>query len=201
MSEIDKNLIDEARVYVSNILDKDLPANCVWHTKDHTFDVLKNVELIGNYYNLNENDLNILRLAALFHDIGYVKRYKGHELESALIAMTFLQSNEINDSTIALITEAIKATKVPQQPNDLYSKILCDADLMNLTYENYFEQIEFMRQEWNLIGETSFTEKEFHINSLKFFDAHNFHTEYGKVFLERKKKANRKRIEKRIAEL
>ncbi|MCY1722299.1 HD domain-containing protein [Prolixibacteraceae bacterium Z1-6] len=201
MNEINTNLIDQASRYVSNILDEELPANCVWHTKDHTFDVLKNVELIGNYYNLNENDLNILRLAALFHDVGYVKLYSDHELQSAEIAATFLNSKGIPDSDVTLIKTSILATKVPQQPKDLFSKILCDADLMHLSYENYFEQIEYMREEWNLTGQVSYTEKEFHVNSLHFFYAHSYHTRYGRLILEPKKKMNRERIKNRIAEL
>lgn len=201
MNEINTNVVDEAKRYVSGLLDEALPENCVFHTKEHTYDVLRNVELIGNYCCLPEHEIYVLRLSALFHDVGYVKIYNGHELQSALMAEEFLKARQITDSCINSVARAIKATKVPQQPKDLYSEILCDADLMHLTYDNYFEQIENMRKEWSLTGLSSFTEKEFHLNSLQFFDAHHYHTEYGRLILEPKKERIRKRIENRIAEL
>lgn len=201
MEKINSNIVEEAKVFVSNILETQLPNNCVFHSKHHTFDVLKNVEIIGKYYNLKEEDVNTLRLCALFHDVGYVKGYAGHEQESAIFAINFLQAKHIEDSTIKTITTAILATKVPQQPNGIFSEILCDADLMHLTYDNYFEQIDFMKQEWELTGIASFTEKEFHINSIQFFNSHIYHTEYGKLILDPKKKANLERIKKRIKEL
>ena len=201
MSKINRNLIDEAKHYVSNILDAELPEICVFHTKQHTFDVLKNVELIGEFGNLNDDDLNILRVSALFHDIGYVKLYAGHEQESASMAANFLDSNRIEKSSIKLITSAILATKVPQQPKTQYSKILCDADLMHLTYASYFENMELMRLEWELTGIATFTEKEFHNNSVQFFNSHFYRSGYGKLYLESKKRKNLELIIKRIAEL
>jgi uncharacterized protein len=198
---INSNTIEEAKIFVSNILDTQLSENCVFHTKNHTFDVLRNVELIGKYFSLKEDDLNILRLCALFHDVGYVKIYTGHEKESATMATDFLISKRIEKSIIKIITTAILATKVPQQPIDIFSKILCDADLMHLTYDSYFENMKLMRQEWELTGIISYTEKEFHINSIQFFNSHKYHSEYGKLILQPKKEAKLESIKRRIEDL
>lgn len=173
--------------YVSDILDHQLSKNCVFHSKEHTFDVLKNVELIGNYSKLTEDEMNILRISALLHDVGYIRTYKGHEMESALIAQNFLLHENIDESVIQKITAAILATKVPQNPKDKLSEILCDADLMHLTYENYFDNIEFMRLEWDFMGIAKMNENEFNLNSVKFFNSHRYHTEYGKKILAPKK--------------
>ncbi|NQU53998.1 MAG: HD domain-containing protein [Bacteroidetes bacterium] len=194
-------MVEEVKILVSNILDTQLPKNCDFHSKHHTFDVLKNVELIGKYSKFKEDDLNILRLCALFHDVGYVKVYSGHVQESAIFATNYLQAKQIKDSTIRIIVSAILATKVPQQPNDIFSEILCDADLMHLTYDNYFEQIDLMRQEWKLSGIASFTEKEFHINSIQFFNSHKYHSGYGKLVLQQKKQTNLERVIRKIEEL
>ncbi|NQU52382.1 MAG: HD domain-containing protein [Bacteroidetes bacterium] len=201
MNYLNKDIIDKARIWVSNILDSQLPESCVFHNKKHTYDVLKNVEVIGDYYNLEGNDLNILRLCALFHDVGYIKTYADHENESAFQATQVLNQLHVEESSIKKITTAILATKVPQNPKDLFSEILCDADLMHLTYNNYFEQIELMREEWTLAGIRTFNQKEFHINSIQFFNSHHYHTEYGKLVLQAKKQKNLERIKRKIEDL
>lgn len=199
MGKINSNIIKEAKIFVSNILDTQLSENCVFHTKSHTFDVLRNVELIGKYNNFKNDDLNILRLCALFHDVGYVKVYAEHELESSSMAIDFLRLKQIDESSIKIISTAILATKNPQYPIDIYSKILCDADLMHLTYDNYFEQIDLMRQEWKLTGIKYLNKKEFHLNSIKFFKSHKYHTEYGKLVLQAKKEIILKLIKNKIS--
>lgn len=201
MSGISGHMMDEVKQYVSKILDNQLSENLVFHNKAHTFDVLKNVELMGIISNCTEAEIDILRISALFHDVGYIKVYKGHEQESVLMAKEYLTKLGIDSSVLQQVTTAILSTKVPQNPQDKLSEIVCDADLMHLTYKNYFEQMEFMRQEWDLAGIVSFNEKEFHLNSIQFFNSHNYHTEYGKLILEPMKRINLERIKKRIQEL
>jgi predicted metal-dependent HD superfamily phosphohydrolase len=199
MVRIESRTVEEAKIFVSNILDTQLPKSRVFHTKIHTFDVLGNVELIGKYHNFKEDDLNILRLSALFHDIGYIKKYAGHEEESVTMASDFLMLKKIKKTTIKIITTAILATKVPQSPRDIYSKILCDADLMHLTYDSYFDNKKLMRQEWELSGIISLSEKEFDINSVQFFNSHKYHSEYGKLILQPKKESNLEMIKNKIS--
>ena len=198
MNIINSNTIEKAKQYVSDLLDHQLSKECVFHSKAHTFDVLKNVELIGKYGNLEEGEMNILRVSALFHDVGYARTYKGHELESVLIAKKFLQRENIDESIISKISAAIQSTKAPQQPKDKLSGILCDADLMHLTYDNYFAQIEFLRMEWELMGIAKMSENEFHINSVIFFNSNEYHSDYGKKILIPKKEKTLKHIKAKI---
>lgn len=188
MGNITENTVSEAKCYVETLLDEELPKDCVYHSKVHTFDVLKNVNTIGSYCTLSEDEMNILRISALFHDVGYINMYDGHELESAKIAGSFLSSKNIESDIISQVRESILATKVPQKPKDLLGQILCDADMMHLTYEDYFDRIELMRQEWSNIGKAHLDETEFHKVSLDFIMTHNFLTEYGKKILEPLKK-------------
>ena len=141
MQEINRQIVKEAKDFVYHILDHHLPKYLVFHDKAHTIDVLKNVELIGEAYRYSDSDMNKLRICALFHDVGYSITYNGHEKESACIAKEFLTHMGIEKEIIQQVTRAIMTTKVPQNPKDNISKILCDADLMHLTYDNYFEQI------------------------------------------------------------
>lgn len=196
MSKITPQIVDLAKSFVIDHLSKELSANCVFHNVAHTMDVYKNSMIIGNEIGLSFDDLNCLGLAAIFHDVGYVKMYDNHEQESVKIAKVFLESHEINSSAIDQIVRAIIATHVPQMPIDIISMALCDADLMYLTFEDYFELSGLLRLEWDLTGRISLTETEFHKQSVIFFNQHKYHTEYGRKILALKKLKNQERIQK-----
>ena len=50
MNKIEVSIVEEAKIYVSNLLDNDLSKDCLFHTKKHTMDVLRNTEIIGYRY-------------------------------------------------------------------------------------------------------------------------------------------------------
>jgi len=98
------------------------------------------------------------------------------------------------------ILRAIPATRVPQSPKDMVSKVLCDADLMHLSYPDYFSRMEPLRLEWKLTGKSDLTEAQFHRKSIEFFNMHTYHTSYGRKVLAEKKRLNLERIKARIME-
>ena len=75
MKKIDDVLVEEAKLYVSIFLSHELSEKCLFHTISHTLEVMKNAEIIGRYCKVNEEELNVLRISALFHDVGYVDAY------------------------------------------------------------------------------------------------------------------------------
>jgi len=198
MKKIDDALIEEARQFITSLLTTELSENCVFHTISHTLDVVANAEVIGKYCKLDEYSLNILRMCALFHDVGYVDAYDDHELYSAERAKTYLQSKHIDPKIIDQVEVAILSTKTPQDPKDKISKILCDADLMNLTFDDYFEQIDLMRKEWEKVGKAKLNNQEFYLSSLEFFQSHEYHSKYGKKVLQPKKEKTELKIRKKV---
>lgn len=195
---IDDALITDAKQYISSLLTTELSENCVFHTKAHTLDVVANAEIIGKYCKLEENSLNVLRMCALFHDVGYVDAYDDHEIFSAERAKTYLNSKNIDPEIISQVEAAILSTKTPQNPKDRISRILCDADLMNLTFDDYFEQIDLMRKEWEKVGKAKLDSHEFHLSSLEFFQSHQYHSEYGKKVLQPKKEQTELKIRNKV---
>jgi len=198
MKKIEDALIEEARQFITSLLTTELSENCVFHTISHTLDVVANAEVIGKYCKLDEDSLNILRMCALFHDVGYVDAYDDHELYSAERAKTYLQSKHIDPKIIDQVEVAILSTKTPQDPKDKISKILCDADLMNLTFDDYFEQIDLMRKEWEKVGKAKLNNQEFYLSSLEFFQSHEYHSKYGKKVLQPKKEKTELKIRKKV---
>jgi len=200
MKKINTALVKEAKEFVTLILTTELSKKCLFHTINHTLDVLKNAELIGKYSKLNEDDLNLLRISALFHDVGYIDAYDDHEIFSAERAASFLRSKNVDEESIDIIKEAILSTKMPQSPKNQISEILCDSDLMNLTFDDYFEQIDLMRLEWEKVGKAKLNRHQFHLHSLEFFKGHRYHSEYGKKVLEPKKEKNELLIKDKVVD-
>ena len=199
MKLIDDALISEAKQFISSLLTTELSENCVFHTIAHTLDVVENAEIIGKYCKLDADTLNILRMCALFHDVGYVDAYDDHEIFSAERAKTYLHSKNIDPEIINQVEVAILSTKTPQNPKDQISRILCDADLMNLTFDDYFEQIDLMRKEWEKVGKAKLNSQEFHISSLEFFQSHEYHSKYGKKVLQPKKEQTEEKIRNKVS--
>ncbi len=202
MKKIDDKMVVEAKIYVLNLLDKNLPENCLYHDQRHTLDVLKNVDIIGKYVQLGEEDLNLLRICALFHDIGFIESYDEHEVKSTIYATDFLKSKNVDDSIIKQVVDAILATKVPQNPKDKISEILCDADLMYLSSKaEYFDYAELLRLEWLKTERRRFNKEEFYLYSLDFFATHQYHTSYGKRVLNPRKEETAAMIRNKISDL
>lgn len=199
MATIDEALVGEAREYVSSLLTHELSEKCLFHTINHTLDVLKNAETIGKYCKLNHEELQILRVSALFHDVGYVDAYDEHEIYSARRARTYLESKNVQEQTIKKVESAILSTRMPQNPKDSISEMLCDADLMNLTVDDYFEQVDLMRREWEKVGKAKMNSHEFHMNSLEFFRSHQYYSDYGKKILQPKKEKTERKIKSKVA--
>lgn len=194
MKKLNKALVVEAREYVTLVLTHELSVNCLFHTLGHTEEVVKNAEIIGRYCDITKKELNILRVAALFHDVGYADAYDDHEVFSAKRAKNFLQANHVDENIIDQIVRAILSTKTPQNPEDKISRILCDADLMNLTFDDYFEQVDLMRREWEKVGKAKLNRQEFYLNTLEFFQSHEYHSKYGKKILQPKKELTERKI-------
>lgn len=122
-------------------------------------------------------------VSALFHDVGYVYKDKDHEIKSVEIAKEFLSSKGIEKKQIDKVANFILATKVPQNPKDKISEVLCDADLMHFETGEYFEKVELLRREWKNTGLHVSNKTRFDLNSIVFFKTHSYHTDYGKNVL------------------
>lgn len=200
MCKIDITMVEEAKHYVMQLLEEKLSEKLYYHGMKHTLDVLKNAEIIGEYCKLNTDELNIVKLSAIFHDVGYIDVYTGHEEASAKYARDFLSEKHVAPLVIKQVENAIRSTKVPQLPKDRISEILCDADLMYLANKDtYFTEAELLRQEWHETGDSKMSNYEFYKTSLEFFNSHQFKSAYGKNILQPKKEYNAKIIRDRIS--
>lgn len=183
-------LLPEVEAYVTRLLTKKLPEGLVYHNIDHTRRVVKQAEIIGTHENLSEEEMNILKIAAWFHDVGYIKKYKDHEEVSIKIATDFLIDKGTETRFVERISECIHATVVPQHPKDIISAVLCDADMMHMGMDKYFDIIKKLRKEWKNMGVHSLSKKKFKKASIKILLNHNYHTNYCKGEISQIKERN-----------
>ena len=198
MGKINAGLVQEAGNFVCKFLADKLPDSIEFHTIDHAKYVADSSEFIGKNSGLSDDELNVVKLCAWFHDTGYAIDPENHEEESAKIATEFLISKDVDDKIISQVKKYILATRIPQQATDLISQVLCDADLMHLSEDNYIEQIEKMRKEWINLLERKIGKRKFHATSVKFFQKHEYHTDFAKKELQAKKDKNLQLLQKEI---
>lgn len=197
--KISKAIVVEAERYVSNKLRNEIPENYTYHTLDHTLEVVKNAIYIGTKENLSEDEMNQLIVAAWFHDLGYIKKYAGHEAESAAMADKFLAERQVDKTIRDSIVDCILATTFPQQATTKIAEVLCDADFMHLGQSTYFDWAKKLRQEQKSAGVAASKKIYFEKESVKVFEQHRYFTNYCRNTLTETKQANLKRIKAKIA--
>ncbi|HNV30471.1 MAG TPA: tetratricopeptide repeat protein, partial [Cyclobacteriaceae bacterium] len=74
-----------AEKHIMDLLDKEMP-NLHYHNVDHVYDVLNASLVIAKTERLKENEIQLLKLAALFHDAGFIHSPKNHEAKGAEMA-------------------------------------------------------------------------------------------------------------------
>lgn len=80
---------------------------------------------------INDEETVDLLIAALFHDVGFIKAYNGNEIFSAEIARAWLEKEGHPEARIIRVEELILATVPFTTPKNLLEKIIQDADLDN----------------------------------------------------------------------
>ncbi len=198
MNKINKKLVDDARTYVTELLEKKLPENIKFHTAKHAKYVAESAEKIGIKSGLTDDEINFVKLCAWFHDTGYISDPENHEEKSAEIAAEFLKNKNIDNKIISDVKSCILTTRTPQYPDTLVSKVLCDADLSHLSENFYFDLVEKMRKEQISLFGKNISKKSFYITSETFFKKHRYHTDFGKQELQIRKEEILKKLQNEI---
>jgi HD superfamily phosphodiesterase len=124
----------------SLVLDKmkNLPTDLTYHSIEHTLDVEKQAERIALSEKVSsKEELFLLKVACLYHDIGFLTIYIGHEKEGCKLVKEELPGLGFTQQQVNIICGLIMATRIPQTPLTTLEKIICDADLDYLGRNDY----------------------------------------------------------------
>lgn len=167
-----------AEKHIIKRLENEMPS-LPYHNTGHVYDVLNASLVIAREEHLGEEEVKLLRVAALFHDAGFIYSPKQHEERGAEMVREALPAYGFSEKQIESIGNMILATHIPQSPTTLLEKILCDADLDYLGREDFYEIGGRLLAELTAQGVVE-TEREWNLVQKTFLESHRYHTDYSK---------------------
>lgn len=188
---------DDLEEFMLDKLERELPKYLYYHNLKHTMDVVIQSEIIGRGEHISEEEMLLLKTAALFHDSGQTVQSKGHELISTQIAMEVLPKYGYSPEQINQICDIIKATELPPKPQTLLQKIICDADLDYLGRSDFIPVSNTLYKELHeqkLIGSID----DWNKLQIKFLTAHQYFTETANKLREVNKQTQIERLKQLI---
>jgi len=151
--------------YVESMM-TDTSAKLFFHNFRHVTDVNQQVELLANSEKVTDEDMLLMKTAALLHDIGYAFSYDDEMCAlSEDIARETLPLFEYQSQQMDRICQLMKATHYESMPNGILEEIMHDANLMYFGRSDYFTRLMclFREQEEHLIA----------INKTEWFHSQN----------------------------
>lgn len=168
---------------VMSNLESNLPSWLYYHSPEHTEYVLEKSIFLAQQEGVTNRELFLIKVAALYHDLGFVKGREEHEKKSCEVASTELPEFGISPEEVQKICNMIMATQIPQNPQSLLENILADADLEYLGTDRFHEISEKLYQEL-LHDQPELTRQQWNEIQVQFLSSHTYHTGYCKKNLE-----------------
>lgn len=178
--------LNKARAYIIEKLRKELDVKFYYHNLEHTLDVTDAALRLANMEKLDDKSSMLLQTAALYHDSGILKVYKGHEIASAELVTEVLPLFDYKENEIKIIIEIILATQLPQNPKNTLEQIICDADLDYLGRSDFYVNAMNLYREWTSHG-VQMSLKEWYVLQVEFMQNHNYFTDSAKKLRQEQK--------------
>jgi len=187
---LNNDLFKEVKEHVFKLFKETLPKGAVYHNYNHTLQVVNAAHEIALAEKLSDNNLEILLLAAWFHDVGFTLSHENHEENSKKIAAEYLNKKEFSKETISKVQSVIDATKMPQEPTNQLDEIICDADLFHLGTIDFDNTSKLLRLEQEQLFGKKLTDTEWLKESEQFLSNHSYFTHYAFEKLNAQKNIN-----------
>lgn len=179
--------------FLLSLLESKLNKTYFFHNVCHTLYVMEKAFEIAQHENCTTAEIELVCTAALWHDVGFINIYDGHEEEGCKLVQKYLPEFGFFASSINLICGMIRATKIPQSPKNKLEQILADADLEYLGTANaasianeLFKELKFLDPllsiaQWNQM-------------QISFLQKHCYFTNYCKENKENTKQSYLKKL-------
>jgi len=180
-------------------LEMDLPGYLFYHNVKHTVDVVTEVELIGWAEGCSDEEILLLKTAALFHDAGHIIAYDNHEFYGTQLVKEMLPEFNYTSEQIDRICAIIMSTKLPPEPTNLLENIICDSDLDYLGRSDFIPVSNTLYEELkaqNKIGSLN----DWNKIQVKFISGHQYFTRTARSLREVHKQLQIERIQSLITE-
>ncbi|RMG87501.1 MAG: HD domain-containing protein [Bacteroidetes bacterium] len=196
MNSTNNDLLVKVKKHMAAFFSQRIGAEYVFHDWHHTLNVVEAVHEIGQQLNLPQDDLEVLEIAAWFHDSGYDQGPEGHEERGCSYAESFLSHHNYPHHKIAKVKRLIMATKTPHSPKDLLEEVICDADLSHLGKKSYWDRCGRIRQELLMTRSIIMSEQEWVDFELDFMRKHQYFTTVAETLYAPRKMKHIKQLRK-----
>ena len=174
-------------------LEEELPADICYHSVKHTIDVVTQVEIIAQGEGVDEEELLLLKTAALLHDAGFIVDYRNHEESSMQLAREVLATYDYSAAQIEKVVALIAVTRPEAEPENLLECIMKDADLDYLGRSDFLNVSDTLYQELQRY-KGQMTPEEWLEKQYGFLSTHRYYTTTARKMRQVNK-------EKQLAEL
>ncbi len=179
--------------FVMDLLKEKLPKEYYYHNYLHAEYIVDKAVEIGMHENCTTDDIEALKVAAIWHDAGYMNTYEGHEMEGCNLVKQYLPQFGYSPEDMEIVCKMIMATKIPQFPHNKLEEILADADL------EYLGTVDADLMADQFYGELksrnpSLTKAEWNKIQISFISKHQYFTQYCIKTREPLKQAYLKRL-------
>ena len=180
------NRYESTSTYMIDKLKAGLRSSLSYHGLHHVLDVLTAAEMIGAKENISAQEMELLKVAVLFHDAGFIVDSVEHEKRGCAMAKESLPGFGYNEKEIEAICGMIMATQYPPHPKNLMEQIICDADLDYLGRDDYYRISETLFKELTHFGLLK-GEQDWNKLQEKFLSGHRYFKKTSRELREPKK--------------
>ena len=175
--------------FVTNFFTSSTNRHLYFHNIKHTVQVVNACHEISLSMHLSPKEVEILELAAWFHDTGYMDAPEDHERCSRNLATRFLVDCGYPMKDLTRVNALIMATMRMHTPNNVLEQVIKDADSYHLSESNFWEMSDELRTELEWSGQI-FTDEAWLSHLRRQFNEHHYFTPYGEMVLEPRKNRN-----------
>ena len=170
-----------------------------YHQYSHALEVMDRSIYLAKKEWLSDDEIEMIALAWVFHDTGFVIQYDDNEYIWAKIAKNYLKSILYPEDRIKIIEDAILSTLIGNKdPKNIYEKIIKDADLDNLWRDDFLDQSNNLRREIEAIKNIKLKDPDWMHWTITFLAEHKYFTHTQKTERSAKKKENKVKLETKI---
>lgn len=161
-----------------------------FHCWQHTQWVYNETVRIGNYIKLDTQKLELLQIAAICHDTGFVQSIHDNEHIGAAFAEKKMHTLGYDSYEIEQVKLWILETNTRLKPSCLGSKVLRDADSGYIGTSKFKSWSENLFKEFVSQKQINGNRKEWYQLQLAFFNKHQFYSSFSKLYRQPLKAKN-----------
>ncbi len=177
--------------YVNLYYSEHAQADLFYHNQSNMKELVDNAKKMAYHYQLDDRLFFIVSAAAFFHDMGHlIKNESAYELKSAGLAETFLTSIGADKEDVEAIKKCITATIMPQKPDTLSEKIICDVDTFYFGSSYFKEKTKSLKKESEAAGKGKIDGVVWRATIISTLEGHQYYTDYCQLLLDKTKAEN-----------